>query len=66
MSLLYRGGRLLTQDPALGELTGDLLVVGDRIAGLGPRIEVPEDTEVVDARGLVIVPGFVDTHRHLW
>lgn len=66
MTVLYRGGHLLTQDPALGELVGDILVVDDRIAAVGSRIEAPEGTETVDAAGTVIIPGFVDTHRHLW
>ena len=65
-AFVYRNAHLLTQDPVLGELTGDLLIVDGRIADIGLGIEVPENAESVDATGLVIVPGFVDTHRHMW
>lgn len=65
--LLIRGGWVLTLDHALGDfVTGDLLVDGARIAAVGPRIEVGNDTAVIDAQGMVVAPGFVDTHRHLW
>lgn len=64
--LLYRGAQLLTQDPVLGELVGDLLVDDGKVAAVGERLEVPASAEVVDATGLVILPGFVDTHRHMW
>lgn len=57
---------MVSMDPALGDLRqGDLLIEGDRIAAVGPRIEVA-DAEVVDAREMIVLPGFVDTHRHTW
>src|SRR5947199_2540553 len=65
-ALVYRGAHLLTQDPALGELVGDLLIVDGRIAAIGADLDIPPDTSVVDGAGLVILPGFVDTHRHMW
>ncbi|MCI2959075.1 amidohydrolase [Agromyces atrinae] len=42
----------------------DILIVGDRIASLTPGIDAPE-AHVVDGRGLVAVPGFVNAHAHL-
>jgi 5-methylthioadenosine/S-adenosylhomocysteine deaminase len=65
-ALVYRGAHLLTQDPALGELVGDLLIVDGRIAAVGAGLDVPVEVPVVEAAGLVIIPGFVDTHRHMW
>lgn len=65
-AFVYRNAHLLTQDPVFGELTGDLLVIDDRIVDIGVAIEVPENAESIDATGLVIVPGFIDTHRHMW
>lgn len=63
---LLTGGWVVSMDPALGDLRqGDLLIEGDRIAAVGPRIEVA-DAEVVDAREMIVLPGFVDTHRHTW
>jgi 5-methylthioadenosine/S-adenosylhomocysteine deaminase len=63
--LLLRGGHVLTVDPELGDLpTGDVLIDGDRIAEVAPRVDA--DAEVVDASGKIVIPGFVDTHRHTW
>ncbi|MFG2005522.1 amidohydrolase family protein [Spirillospora sp. NPDC048911] len=62
---LLRGGHVLTMDPALGDLpTGDILIEGDTIAAVDRRIDV--DAEVVDVGGRIVIPGFVDTHRHTW
>ena len=64
--LLFEQGTLVTMDPVLGDLpVGDVLIEGDRILDVAPRLEV-EDCERIDARGCILIPGFVDTHRHLW
>jgi 5-methylthioadenosine/S-adenosylhomocysteine deaminase len=64
--LLLRGGHVLTMDDTLGELPrGDVLLDGDRIAAVGPRLD-PEDATVLDVHGRVVLPGLVDSHRHLW
>jgi 5-methylthioadenosine/S-adenosylhomocysteine deaminase len=58
-------------DPALGDgvlglLTdSDVLIDHDRIAAVGPNIHAPGAT-VVHATGKIVMPGFVDTHNHLW
>jgi cytosine/adenosine deaminase-related metal-dependent hydrolase len=44
----------------------DVLVVGNLIAAVGPRLEVPDDAQEVDARGGIVMPGMIDTHRHMW
>jgi 5-methylthioadenosine/S-adenosylhomocysteine deaminase len=63
--LLLRGGTVLTLDPDLGDLPqGDVLIEGDRIAQVAPQLDA--DAEVVDASGHIVIPGFVDTHRHTW
>lgn len=63
---LIRGGTVLSLDPAVGDFaTGDILVDGDAIVGVGPRLEAG-DAEVIDAGGMIVMPGFVDTHRHIW
>jgi 5-methylthioadenosine/S-adenosylhomocysteine deaminase len=63
--LLLRGGSIITVDPELGDLPkGDVLIEGDRIAAVAPNIEA--DAEVIDVEGHVVIPGFVDTHRHTW
>ncbi len=64
-SLLIRGGRVI--DPATntdGEL--DLLLRDGRIAELAPRSKlIGKAAETLDARGLIVAPGFVDLHVHL-
>src|SRR5438067_1113804 len=64
-TLLLRGGRLITMDRAIGDLAGDILIEGNAIAAVGPRLE-RVDAEVIDATGDIVIPGFVDTHRHTW
>jgi 5-methylthioadenosine/S-adenosylhomocysteine deaminase len=63
--MLIRGGHVLSMDPAVGDLPqGDVLIEGDSIVEVGPQISA--DAEVVDADGFIVVPGFIDTHRHTW
>ncbi|MCW2701314.1 MAG: Cytosine deaminase-like metal-dependent hydrolase [Blastococcus sp.] len=65
--LVFRGGTVLTVDDAGTVLTGaDVLVVGDRIAAVGTKLAVPEGTHEIDARGGIVMPGMIDTHRHMW
>lgn len=65
--LLFRDATLLTMDPALGVLdSGDLLVRGERIEQVGRRLKAPDDAVVIDATGGILMPGMVDTHRHMW
>ena len=63
---LIKGGRVLTMDPSLGDLrVGDVLIDGDRIVAVGPDLAAA-DAEVIDATDTIVIPGFVDTHRHIW
>ncbi|QWF83964.1 amidohydrolase family protein [Amycolatopsis sp. CA-230715] len=65
--ILIRNARILTMDPAIGDLhPGDLLVADGRIAAVAPRLENAERVEEIDATGCIAIPGFVDTHRHMW
>ena len=61
-SILIRGGMLITPQ---GELTGDLLIAGERIAAAGPDLAVEGADRVIDARGCVVLPGLVDSHTHI-
>jgi 5-methylthioadenosine/S-adenosylhomocysteine deaminase len=64
--ILIRGGILLTQDSELGEMAGgDVLVEGDRIAEVGRSLSA-DGARVIEADGDVVIPGFIDTHRHTW
>ncbi|GAA1862425.1 amidohydrolase family protein [Pseudonocardia ailaonensis] len=66
--LLITGADVITMDPAAGELRdADILVEDGRIVSVGPGLaDTGIDAEVVDARGMIAMPGMVDTHRHLW
>jgi cytosine/adenosine deaminase-related metal-dependent hydrolase len=64
--ILIRGGIVLTQDAALGELPrADVLVEDDKIAEVGPNLSA-DGARVIEADGDIVIPGFVDTHRHTW
>jgi 5-methylthioadenosine/S-adenosylhomocysteine deaminase len=64
--LLIRNGFVVSMDPDIGEIAhGDLLVEDGKIAEVGKRIVVSE-AEEIDAAGMIVMPGFVDTHRHVW
>ena len=66
-SIVLRGGTVLTMDDShTVHATGDVLVVGDRIEAVGPHLDVPEGTQEIDASGGIVMPGMIDTHRHMW
>ena len=63
MSLLLRGGLLVTQDPARRVVPGDVLVEEGRIAAVG-HVEATAD-ETLDCSGCAVLPGFINTHHHV-
>lgn len=64
---LIKGGYVLTLDPELGDLPDtDVVIEGDKIAAIGKNLEVPPHANAIDARNRIVMPGFVDTHRHTW
>ncbi|MFJ2950812.1 amidohydrolase family protein [Streptomyces sp. NPDC087226] len=65
--VVFRGGTVLTMDDRRTVLTGaDVLVVGKRVEAVGPSLAVPEGTAEIDATGGIVMPGMIDTHRHMW
>jgi 5-methylthioadenosine/S-adenosylhomocysteine deaminase len=64
--MLLKGGCVLSLDKRVGNLqAADVLVEGDRVAEVGPDLRA-RDAEPVDASHCIVMPGFVDTHRHTW
>ncbi|HEY3608184.1 MAG TPA: amidohydrolase family protein [Pseudonocardiaceae bacterium] len=65
--LLFRNATVLSMDPAIGVLDGgDVLVRGTRIEQVGHHLPAPDDTTVIDSTGGILMPGMIDTHRHMW
>ena len=63
--VLLKGGTVITMDPEVGDFeTADVLIDGSRIVEVGPDLEA--SGEVIDATNMIVMPGFVDTHRHMW
>jgi cytosine/adenosine deaminase-related metal-dependent hydrolase len=63
---LIKNGAVVTVDEILGTLPrADVLVRDGRIAGVGPNLAAA-DAEVIDASDMIVMPGFVDTHYHMW
>ncbi len=63
---LITGAYVVTMDEELGEIAdGQILIEDEAIAAVGTDLGVT-DAELVDASGSIVVPGFVDTHRHTW
>jgi cytosine/adenosine deaminase-related metal-dependent hydrolase len=64
--LVFRNAMVLTMDSAGVINGGDVLVIGDTIAAVGHNLPVAEGAIEIDAQGGILMPGMVDTHRHMW
>lgn len=62
---LIRGARILSMVDGAAETRGDVLVRSGLIAEIGPKIDCG-DAQVIEAREGILLPGFVDNHRHVW
>ncbi len=63
---LVRNGYLLTMDPKLGDIPqGDVHVRNGQIVAVGPSLSAP-GAEVIDARTMIVLPGLIETHWHMW
>jgi cytosine/adenosine deaminase-related metal-dependent hydrolase len=63
---LLKNGMVLTLDPAIGDFEqADVLIEGAKIKEVKPNISAP-NAQVIDASKSIVMPGFVDTHRHMW
>lgn len=63
--MLLRSGHVISMDPDIGDLPGgDVLIEDGKIVAVDRDISA--DAEVLDMTGRILVPGFVDTHRHTW
>jgi cytosine/adenosine deaminase-related metal-dependent hydrolase len=63
--ILLQGGILYTVNWQTGDFErGDVLIQSQKISGFGRNLEAPKSALVVNAAGLIVMPGFVDTHHH--
>ena len=63
---VIRGATVLTVDPAVPDLAaGDVHIRDGAIVAVAQRIEAPA-AQVIDGAGMIVIPGFIDTHFHLW
>src|SRR5579862_5992653 len=63
--ILLKGGTIVSMDPKVGDFVkGDLLIQGKKIAAVAANL--PASGEVIDASNAILIPGFVDCHRHSW
>lgn len=66
-AVLLRGGCVLTLGARTPNYTeADVLIEDGRISEVGEGLRASRDTEQVDVSGTVVMPGFVDAHRHTW
>lgn len=63
--ILLKGGCVLSLDQEVGDFdVADVLIEGSRIAAVGPNLSATG--MVIDASNTIVMPGFIDTHRHMW
>jgi len=63
--LLIKSGIVVTLDPSVPDLRrGDVLIEADRIAAIAPEIRA--EAPVLDAAGMIVMPGLVNAHQHTW
>jgi 5-methylthioadenosine/S-adenosylhomocysteine deaminase len=64
--ILVKGGAVMSMDDKVGNFAqADVLVEGKKIVAVGPSLHAGGAT-VIDARGRIVMPGFIDTHHHLF
>jgi 5-methylthioadenosine/S-adenosylhomocysteine deaminase len=63
--MVIRGAHVLSMDPEVGDLVdGDVHVRNGRIVAVGKRLRAAG--ERIDGSGMIVMPGLIDTHWHLW
>ncbi|UOQ56903.1 amidohydrolase family protein [Leucobacter allii] len=65
--IVFRNGIVLTMDESHTVLRdADVLVIDGKIAAVGPDLDAPSNAFEIDAAGGIVMPGMIDTHRHMW
>jgi 5-methylthioadenosine/S-adenosylhomocysteine deaminase len=65
--VVFRRATVVTGDPKRGVIrNGDVFVSNGKIRAIGRNLTVPPGTAVIDANDAILMPGMIDTHRHMW
>jgi cytosine/adenosine deaminase-related metal-dependent hydrolase len=64
--LLIDNGYVITMDPERGNFRGDVLLDGDKIVQVASEIKPERGVKKIDARDMIVAPGLIDNHRHMW
>jgi dihydropyrimidinase len=62
MGLLIKGGEIITAD---ARSHADIFIEGETITRIGVNLAAPSETEIIDATGKLVFPGFIDPHVHI-
>lgn len=62
--ILIKNGKVLTMAGDIYE-QGDVLIDGDKIKAVGENLDAPEGAQIIDAKGMWVMPGIVDPHSHI-
>jgi dihydropyrimidinase len=63
MGLLVKNGEIITAD---SHYKADIYVENETITRIGKNLETPPNTEIIDASGKYVFPGFIDPHVHVY
>src|SRR5438876_2337268 len=65
--ILLKGGTVVSMDPNVGDfIKGDVLIEGTKIVDVAREVRAPAQVQLIDASNTIVIPGFVDSHRHSW
>jgi 5-methylthioadenosine/S-adenosylhomocysteine deaminase len=64
-AILLKDGIVLSMDPSVGDFEkGDILIQGKKIVSVGRNLDTPKSAIILNAAGMIVMPGFIDTHHH--
>src|ERR1700732_2981747 len=64
-AIVLKDGIVLSMDSQVGDFEkADVLIQGKKIISVGPNVSVPAHAMIVNAAGMIVMPGFIDTHHH--